>query len=116
MIARFNDHAAPADARLLTLQCSAMQALAILADIDHYYVSPAARPRVGAAVLRDGAIELWIWPRIAHVSALLLFLLRVGRPVWKPAIIQGNVWITGDRLGPMLAALAQLHPEEAAHV
>ncbi len=117
MLARFDDRAAPPDARLLTVRCSALAALQVLADIDHHYISPNALPRAAAAVQNDGTVELWLWPRTDQAGALIFFLLRVGRPVVKTAAdVVGEAWVSGDMLGRTLAGLAEaFDQEEAAH-
>lgn len=95
------------DATIWRISLSAPRAFKLLCDIGHLYPHHTQRPRVGAMIEHDGAITLYLWPQHDPDSALLLLALSYGAARLADASRWcGQMWVTGDLLGKVLAVLA----------
>lgn len=97
----------PRDAPIWRISLSPAAAFKLLCDIGHLYPGPHWRPRAGGMLERDGAITLYLWPKVDPDSRLLMLMLDYGAArLCDASRWTGEAWISGDLLYRVLAALA----------
>jgi hypothetical protein len=103
----FEDRQPPRDATIWRISLTAACAFKLICDIGHLYPTHEHRPRVGAMLEYDGALTLYVWPRVDPDSQLLLLMLSYsGTRLADASRWHGQTWLSGDLLARVLAVLA----------